>query len=158
MATKKALVGAAGVHYVAFQLSWREYAVGLTAPGVENVDLLATNSETGKSISIQVKTAQYAPRKIGGIEYCVWPISKKLVNTLPSETFFIAFVDLKGNSSNELPDVYIVPFTYMKDKSWVEIEGYPLPPKAPTGYWCSISNAQAPNSKNCWEHINSALS
>ena len=29
----KALVGAAGVHYVAFQLSARGYPVGVTAPG-----------------------------------------------------------------------------------------------------------------------------
>ncbi|MDO8750014.1 MAG: hypothetical protein Q7K03_02560 [Dehalococcoidia bacterium] len=149
----KALVAAAGVHYVAFKLSSLGYATGLTAPGVENVDLLAANPRTLKSISIQVKTAQKAPRKSKGVEYCVWPISKKLVNTLPSGTFFIIFVDLRGGGSNGLPDAYIVPSKYMKNNSWVEIEEYPKPPKAPTAYWCNIDDVQASNSKNRWDLI-----
>ena len=61
MATQeKALTGAAGAYYVAFQLSTRGYAVGLTTYGTRAIDMLVANPETGKSITIQSKTMSNA--------------------------------------------------------------------------------------------------
>ncbi|MBI2873318.1 MAG: hypothetical protein HYY00_09050 [Chloroflexi bacterium] len=110
MAADKALVGAAGVHYVAFELASRGYAVGLTSPGVKDVDLLATNAETGKSIVVQVKTMTHAhvnSKRWG--PYWKWRIGK-LAQGPPREGFFVVFVDLRRDpKAPPAPDVFIVP-------------------------------------------------
>src|SRR3972149_4236264 len=104
MGPRKELIGAAGEHYVAFQLSARGYAVGLTARGTKSADLLMTNLETGKSATIQVKTmtTAFVPAKKRE-PYWKWRVSVPKVPT--SKTFIYAFVDLKDNIS-DIPDVF----------------------------------------------------
>ena len=116
MAKDKALVGAAGVHYVAFHLSARGYAVGITAPGVKLVDLLVTNTETGRSANLQVKTmtdAKVSRKKGGG--YWKWRVSEELMTSKGRADLILTFVDLRGeplqDSANVswVPDVFVVP-------------------------------------------------
>ncbi len=160
MATDKSLVGAAGVHYVAFYLSQKEYAVGLTAPGVADVDLLATNPKTGKSVNIQVKTMTeaYVPRSRWG-PYWKWRISKRLANGPPQKSLFLTFVNLSG-----APDVFIVPHTDLGPF----VEKYPEDPMKgpPRDFWCTIYKYKkdAPYKKpvtaykDRWDLIAAALS
>ena len=103
-----ALTGAAGEHYVAFQLSLRGFCVGLSRGGSPYVDIMISN-ETGEGVAIQVKTSRGARReykrntKNNRWEFDVGPKSR----TLGGEKLFYAFVDLKWESDS--PDVFIVP-------------------------------------------------
>ncbi len=152
MAKDKALVGAAGVHYVAFKLSSIEIAIGLTAPGVEDVDLLATNTKTGKSVAIQVKTmtdAYHQTRKDAGWH---WRIGK-LAKAPPRAGLFLAFVDL-CESSTKVPQVFIVQSTSLAPL----VYGYPQPPKGPpTDFWCWIDKGTESSYLNRWDLIDVAL-
>ncbi|MBI4198178.1 MAG: hypothetical protein HY533_03615 [Chloroflexi bacterium] len=160
MTADKALVGATGVHYVAFHLSKRGYAVGLTAPGIKDVDLLVTNTDTGKSIAIQVKTMTQAhvnSRRWGS--YWKWRIGKDVALAVPKSGLFWAFVDLKGGSSFVpeaiSPDVFIVPSADLKPPL---VESFPEPSKGPpTDFWCDIYEKDLLTYKERWDRIANAL-
>ncbi len=156
MAKDKALVGVAGVHHVAFQLSARGYPVGLVAPGVRTVDLLASNPSTGRLVDIQVKTMTNAAQgtKKKGISWWGWRIGK-LADAAPRENFLFAFVDLRGgfplNEAYEAswtPDVFIVPSIHLKSVT---------DPPETKDRWCVISRDNAPKYKNNWKLLEDAL-
>src|SRR5579863_4581948 len=77
----KALTGSAGVHFVAYRLSAMGYIVALTREGAPAIDLMAYSPKSGKSVSIQVKTASNASQLKGkkerkdGLVY--WQLSRK---------------------------------------------------------------------------------
>lgn len=156
---EKALTGAAGVHYVAFQLSSRGLAVGLTAPGVKGVDLLAANSQTGKSISIQVKTMTTAHMDIGKpADRWKWRIGKHLGEGHGHKDFLLAFVDLRGGAplapdDSWHPDVFIakspLPAKHIRPYG---------PKRAPTDFWFVIPLKDAYKYRDRWDQIEKALS
>ncbi|MDA0988770.1 MAG: hypothetical protein O2783_06535 [Chloroflexi bacterium] len=166
MAADKALVGNAGEHYVAFQLSGRGYAVGLTAQSTEGIDLLAANNKTHKAVTIQVKTmktAEVTNRKWG--VYWKWRIGRHLADPAAhSENLFLAFVDLRGGPSQTSPhpDVFVVPSDHLGNL--VEVEQYPTS-GPPRDFWCNIYEKKRPNYKykkasnykNRWDLIEAAL-
>lgn len=146
MTTDKALVGNAGEHYVAYQLSEREYAVGLTARGTEGIDLLAANPKTGKSIAIQVKTTRNAyDFNKSGEEWWKWRISEKSVARQPEKTFFWIFVDLRRGSGKP-PDIFIVPSSNLKRDMRSDYPG-----------WYYLEKDNASKFKNSWDLIEDAL-
>jgi hypothetical protein len=154
----KALVGSVGVHYVAFQLSSRGYAVALTAPGVKGVDLLTTDTETGKSLSIQVKTmsdARVNSRKWG--TYWKWRIGKQIGEGGRHRGFYLTFVDLCAGPPDEpdgtwSPDVFIVPSIALEPL----VSRFPTR-GPPTDYWCVIGEEVADKYRNRWNRIDAAL-
>jgi len=159
IASDKALTGSAGVLYVAFQLSSRGHAVGLTASGVKGVDLLAGNAETARSISIQVKTMRVAHVDIGKPhERWKWRISKQLAEGPAHRDFLVAFVDLHlpegAPSSDEHwhPDVFIVPSSQLH--KFVQVFG---PAKAPTDFWFVVPVRDAYKYRNRWDYIEKIL-
>ncbi len=100
----KSLIGVAGEYYVSFRLSMLEYAVGLTAGGTPNVDLVVANPRNGKSIAIQVKTMRKARY---GDEW-KWRVGTSF--EIANRSIYWAFVDLKeqSNLTPSEPDVYFV--------------------------------------------------
>lgn len=108
-----ALTGAAGEHYVAYQLSLKGFSVGLSRGGSPYVDIMISNA-TGEGVAIQVKTSRGARRGFkkkpqnNRWEFDVGPKAK----TLGGERLFYAFVDLKWERS--VPDVFIVPSLYVR--------------------------------------------
>ena len=143
----KALTGAAGEHYVAFRLSALGYTIGLTTRGARAVDLLATNLETGESITVQTKTMRDAfveNRKSGS--YWHWRVSSS--RPQPRETFYYMFVDIKGGNPSELPDVFIVPSLKLKPPLLVEYPNY---------IGCTISEGDEKAYLNRWDVIGAAL-
>lgn len=113
----KAVTGSAGVHFVAYRLSAMGYIVALTREGSPAVDLMAYSPKSGKSVSIQVKTASNASQLEGkkerkdGLVY--WQLSRKALE-LRGKGVFYAFVDMKGCAADqpkpeETPDSFIVP-------------------------------------------------
>ncbi|WP_321389188.1 hypothetical protein [uncultured Desulfuromusa sp.] len=105
-----AIKGATGEFYVASYLSALELVVALPRGGVPSSDLLVTNFDCNKTISIQVKTATKALNRHGKYgEYLTWSVSTK--SKLISETsHWYAFVDLMGwPTESNSPDIYFVP-------------------------------------------------
>ena len=146
MTKDKALTGAAGEYYIAFRLTAEGYAVGLTPSGTTSIDLIVANPDTGKSITIQTKTASNAfvrSRKWG--PYWKWPLGSS--QRLPHDTFFYTFVDLKKDPS-QTPDVFIVPSDMLTP---------PLLEEYRNGNWCVIGEKDAPNYQNRWNVIRDAL-
>jgi hypothetical protein len=144
MTKDKALTGAAGAYYVGFRLSAMGYAVGLTTHGTRAIDMFVANPDTGKSITIQTKTATNAfkkPKKDS--PYWYWRVSKSLPPA--HESPFYAFVDLKGGPPNT-PDVFIVPSNDLRHLMKGYHEG-----------WCGIEEEDAPKYRDAWDTIKAAL-
>ena len=160
MASNTALTGSAGVHYLAFELAIRGYAVGLTAPGVKGIDILAGDPETGSSVSIQVKTMTNAHVDIGKPrERWKWRVGKQLGQGQGHKDLLVAFVDMcggvqapAGNSCR--PDVFIVPSPLPGRLLWP----YPEDASEPVDYWFVIPARQADKYRNRWDRIDTALS
>lgn len=150
MGQDKALIGAAGEHYVAFQLSVRGYAVGLTAQGTKSADLLVANLETGKSATIQVKTMTnaFVPAKKRE-PYWKWRV--RVSGVLTSKTFLYAFVDLKDNIL-ESPDVFIVP----SSQAAKLVGEWPDRGKG-SDSWLNIVEKKAEKYRNRWDVIEKVL-
>lgn len=158
MTKDKVLIGAAGAYYVAFQLSAQGYAVGLTTYGARSIDLFVANPETGKSITIQTKTMfkdAFMSWKDGTCLW-KWQVGVNALRRPVHETFFYAFVDLKGNPS-QTPDVFIVPSGELRNLLVVFPEG--VDPKSPEvkAIWCNIQEEDAPNYRNNWDLIKNVL-
>ena len=113
------LVGVAGVHYVASYLSFIGFHAVPTTRNVQGPDLLVSNLDGSKCLSIQVKTANWAMRTRGRGEkkklqhHCEWDIGWSSARINHPNLLF-ALVDLKSFSVG-LPDVYIVPSSILFD-------------------------------------------
>lgn len=106
---KSQLTGTAGVFYLAYGLAVRGINAAITLGNTPSVDLMATSSEGGKTISIQVKTSRNAYRKNRyGHEGYEWDVSKSVIGKY-DESFWYAFVDLQENEEKWNPKVFFVP-------------------------------------------------
>ncbi len=126
------LIGAAGEHFVAYQMCCLGLVVALPRGGSPTVDLLASNPDGTKSLSVQVKTADWAMRTRGrgkakAPHHLEFALGHKAA-TVNSENLFFAFVDLQSAAGLTMqPDVYIIPSvwisnfcsTWINDVSWV---------------------------------------
>jgi len=119
MKSNKSLVGIAGAYFVAAELSQQGYIATVTSRNTEGIDLLASNFNGSKSVTIQVKTSGPEQRKSFSRS---WILQRKHEDIF-SENFFYVFVDLKPE--NQKPDFYIVPSgivaKYVKEthKKWL---------------------------------------
>ena len=118
-----ALTGAAGVYCVAAQLNAMGYHAALTIRSVPHVDLLASTLDGSRSVALQVKTARFASRWRGRkdekviFEYQFAMSENSWQAALKSKDLLFAFVDLRCDRVNplsELPDIFIVPTSYLK--------------------------------------------
>ena len=99
----RSLVGIAGAHFVAAELSQMGYIATVTSRNTEGIDVLASNTSGSRTVSIQVKTSSDEQRKNFSRS---WILQKKH-ESIFSDSLFYVFVDLKPNK--EKPDFYIVP-------------------------------------------------
>ena len=107
------LVGTAGEHFVAFRLAQLGCVVAIPRGGSPAVDLLVSNRAGTKTVTVQVKTAEWAQRYRGRgeekrLDHLEFPLGHRAVGFSPRR-FIYAFVDLQGREPNSAPDVYIVP-------------------------------------------------
>ena len=117
MANSK-LTGCAGEHYVAYALSTFDYICALVREGSPTIDLLASNVDGSKTVSVQVKTSRLAKRKRGRGNKRDWhhlefTLGKRAIQHA-AENFFFCFVDFRGVKLSEAPDVYIIPSEVIK--------------------------------------------
>lgn len=101
------LSGIAGEYFVAAELSKLGYIASLTLKNTRGVDILASNSDSSKTVAIQVKTNQNKNK--------VWVLSEKAEN-FSSSTHFYVFVNL--STQKGYPDFHIVPSKEVA--SWVK--------------------------------------
>ncbi len=142
----KSLVAASGLHYVCYQLCLRGYAIGVTAPGVESVDVLAANTKNGKSISLQVKTMRTAVRtsKKDGTSWC-WRVGK-LADMEFRDNLFFALVEL---GESDKPEVFILPSANLAS----HVERY-----ARNDNWCCLyENKDTGEYRNAWNRLEQYL-
>jgi hypothetical protein len=92
------LVGVAGEYLVAGELTLRGYLASITLRNSKGIDIIASNSDASKSISIQVKT-----NSDGGNS---WILNKKSEGYY-SDSHFYVFVAIKEIGSR--PSFFIVP-------------------------------------------------
>ncbi|MFH1073184.1 MAG: hypothetical protein V1743_07190 [Nanoarchaeota archaeon] len=112
------LSGVSGEYFVAAELSRRGYIASITLRNTKGVDILCSNSEATKTISIQVKTNSGSTRS--------WILNQK-VEAFCDENLFYIFVNL--NDSGKQPDFFIVPSKevsrYCKEghRAWLSAPG-----------------------------------
>ncbi len=92
------LAGVAGEYYVAAELSRRGIIASITLRNTRGTDILATNGEGTRSVTIQVKTT----RK----KRASWILNEK-AETFSSKRHFYVFVCL--GELDERPEFYVVP-------------------------------------------------
>ena len=92
------LVGVAGEYYVAAELSIRGYLASVTLRNSRGIDIIASNSDASRTVSIQVKTSKKgSPR---------WVLTKKAESFIADDHYYV-FVML--HDVGKRPDYYIVP-------------------------------------------------
>ena len=109
-AISNTLIGAAGEHLVAAQLSIRGFSVGLTRGGSRAVDLLASNADGSHSVAIQVKTsceAREERKKLKENSHWTFMMSTSDIQKMESALIYV-FVSLNGQSV-EASDYFIIP-------------------------------------------------
>lgn len=109
------LIGIAGEHFVAAELSRRGYIASMTLKNTKGIDILASNGDASRLVGIQVKATRYNTTK--------WMLNEKAENYYAENLFYI-FVNLK--EINQRPDFFIVPSkivaSYIKrdHKNWLK--------------------------------------
>lgn len=98
--------GAAGVYFVAGELSRKGYIALTTTRNTKGIDLIVSNVGFTKTAYLQVKTNSY--------KYDFWIVGKPEVR----DNLFYVFVNLLGGQ--EKPEYYIVPSqdVYQQFQSW----------------------------------------
>ena len=92
------LVGVAGEYFVAAELSLRGYLASITLRNSRGIDIIASNSDATRSVSIQVKTSSGNVPK--------WMLTQKS-ESFSADNHFYVFVLLRGVGAR--PDFHIVP-------------------------------------------------
>lgn len=92
------LTGVAGEYFVAAELSRRGFIASITMRNSRGFDILATNEDASRTVTVQVKTSQNSRRE--------WILNDKAEKAFSDDWFYV-FVIL--NSPKERPHYHIVP-------------------------------------------------
>jgi hypothetical protein len=77
------LAGVAGEYFVAAELSRRGYIASISLRNTRGIDIIATNKEASRSITIQCKTNQLT-RKL-------WILNEKSENFVSDAHFYVSY-------------------------------------------------------------------
>ncbi len=78
---ENSLVGVAGEYYVAAELSVRGFLAAVTLRNSRGIDIIASNSDASRSVSIQVKTSSDCNPK--------WILNKKAESYMGGDHFYV---------------------------------------------------------------------
>ncbi len=109
MPKSKQSTGLCGEHYVAALLAGSDLVVAVPRGGAAREDLFVANSERGRPLRVQVKTARDPCGTHKGKAFRSWPTDCQIIET-HDESLWFAFVSLNGwPTESTLPDVLFVP-------------------------------------------------
>jgi hypothetical protein len=112
---KSQFVGASGQYFVAYELSVRDIIANITIGNAPGIDILVTDDQGLKSVSIQVKTSRNAWRNNRyGHAGCEWDVNASVIGR-QSTNFWYAFVDLQEQENNVNPRTFIVPSKWVAE-------------------------------------------
>lgn len=117
---KSQFVGAAGQYYVAYGLSLRLLHATITIGNAMGVDILCSNSDGSRAMSIQVKTQSNAAKNSYRETGFNWYVNPSSAGVFYPNLWY-AFVDLRGNNDALAPNVYFVPSKWVGmfvEKTW----------------------------------------
>jgi hypothetical protein len=100
------LTGVAGEYFVAAELSRRGYIASISLRNTRGIDVLATNQDGSRSVTIQCKTNQTVARK--------WLLNQKSEDFV-SATHFYVFVAL--GKPTDRPRFHVVPSQVVADRT-----------------------------------------
>jgi len=112
------LSGVAGEYYVAAELSALGYIASITLRNTKGIDIVCSNSDATKTVSIQVKTRRHKARE--------WMLNQKVEDYYADNLFYV-FVTL--NDHEQAPDYFIVSSKIVADysrvthKEWLSTPG-----------------------------------
>lgn len=117
--------GISGEFYVAAELTKRGLVASLTSKNTKTIDLLASNSDGSKVVSIQVKTTRYGTS---------FTLGQKDEEIETNESLFYVFVNLNITTQNDTinygqVDYYVVPmkkvkeYIYNSHRKWLNTPG-----------------------------------
>jgi hypothetical protein len=112
------LAGVSGEYFVAAELSKRGYIASITLRNTKGIDILCSNSDSTKTIGIQVKTNSGSNRN--------WILNQKAENYFADNLYYV-FVNLNNNIKH--PEFFIVPskvvakFCKKLHKKWLDTPG-----------------------------------
>ena len=92
------LAGVAGEYFVAAELSRQGYIASISLRNTRGIDILATNQDGSRSVTIQCKTSQRSQKR--------WVLNEKSQDFV-SSTHFYVFVLL--GVAGERPQYHVVP-------------------------------------------------
>ena len=98
------LTGIAGEYFVAAELSKREFIASITLRNTKGIDILCSNSDTSKTVGIQVKTNKKNKKD--------WILGKKAEEYYADNLYYV-FVNLNNNETP--PEFHIVPSKKVAD-------------------------------------------
>jgi hypothetical protein len=145
------LIGAAGVHFVAAELSRRGALVLVTVRNTKGIDALATGEDGRKHVTIQVKSSYIRPT--------FWPLGSVL-DPIPPEHAFYIFVRNAPDAPRGTPELppmeaFVVPASVV-----YQTADHLLPPGSAAwtaGAWPGKSTVNLEEYRNRWDLILAAL-
>ena len=113
------LTATAGEHFVVYALSRLGYIAAVVREGSQSIDILASTTDGSNTVGIQVKTTTWAERTRGRgaakiLAELQFPLGHHAVEV--SDRIIFCFVDLRGDSFDSIPDVYVVPAKIIKQE------------------------------------------
>jgi hypothetical protein len=151
------LVGTAGEYYVCAELCRRNYLALLTPKNNPLFDVVATDPDGGRSVSIQVKTRSMHNKQ-------GWKLGTDITNGHARPGLFVVLVNLE---ENRLPDFYIYEYQLLSERVSAVYQAYITKPKRDGSpkkevgfrWFDEVSfNADDIDRKNNWQPIINALS
>ena len=112
------LAGVAGEYFVAAELSRRGYIASISLRNTRGIDILTTNQDGSRSVTIQCKTSQRPQKR--------WVLNEKSQDFV-SRTHFYVFVLL--GVAGERPQYHVVPsrevanYLMADHKKWINTPG-----------------------------------
>lgn len=104
----------AGEHFVAYRIAACGFVPSLVRQSVKSFDLMASTSDSSRSVGLMIKTTVQARREApGGRDILEFPFSPRSVERMASSALF-CFVDLQGKLGGLVPDVFVVPMIILK--------------------------------------------
>lgn len=108
------LVGVAGEYLVAGELTLRGYIASITLRNSRGIDIIASNADGSRSVSIQVKTNSDGRKN--------WMLNKK-AESFHSPNHYYVFVALQGLGQRArfhvVPSKVIADYTYSTHSEWL---------------------------------------